>query len=105
MRSEGEEASSSAGEPIAMWREMVAKRRSESKRVTGTVGGRAASREEIVAGVKIRPQPSCIRQSATSGTRPPGRRHDFLRGYKRRRDRRRARRIHSVDGNWSEPDR
>ena len=77
------------GERSAMSRELVAKRRSESNRVTGTVGSRVASwasgvetrrwragtaaGEDIVAGMMIRPPLSCVKQSATSGTMPaPG---------------------------------
>ena len=66
--------------------QMVANRRSKSKRVMGTAarGSRMASRasgvetrllgagtaagEEIVAGVTIRPPLSCVREPANSGT-------------------------------------
>ena len=79
------------GERSAMTRELVAKRRSKSNRVTGTIGSRVtgyqwasevgtgrwragtAAGEDIVAGVTIRPPLSCVKQSATSGTKPaPG---------------------------------
>ena len=65
---------------------MVANRRKESNRVTGTVGSRVgswasgvemrrgragtAAGEEIVAGVTIRPLLNCVTQSATSRTMP-----------------------------------
>ena len=77
------------GKRSAMSGEQVAKRRGESKRVTGTVGNRVASwasgvetrlwraataaGEDIVAGVMIRPPLRCGKQPATSGTMPaPG---------------------------------
>ena len=72
------------GKRSAMSRERVAKRRSESNRVTGTVGRRVASwasgvetrrwragtaaGEDIVARVTMRPPLSCVKQSADSGT-------------------------------------
>ena len=70
-----------------MSREQVARRRSESNRVTGTVGagwpaGRRESRrwragtaagEDVVAAVMIRPPLSCVKYSATSGTMGWGR--------------------------------
>ena len=80
---DGEYAPSGAGEPIAM--SMVLKRRSDSNRVAGTVGSRAASRSsgvemsrcragaaagvEITAGVTMRPQLGS-RQTAGQGRLP-----------------------------------
>ena len=79
------------GERSAMSRDLVAKKLSESNRVTGTqweqggqlgVGSRdetfkggngGSSGEDIEAGVTARPPLSCVKQSATSGTMPaPG---------------------------------
>ena len=77
------------GERSAMSGELVAKRKSKLNQVTGTVGSSVASwasgvetrrwragtaaREDIVAGVMIRPPLSCAKQSAASGTMPaPG---------------------------------
>ena len=51
VRDDGELAPSGPGEPIAISRQMVAKRQSESKRVAGKVGSRAASR---ASGVETR---------------------------------------------------
>ena len=79
---DGERAPSGSCEPIAMSREMVAKRRGEPKRVTGTAGSRVASRAAGVEPVRGRARQLERRSwrarrsgngSAASGSRQPQR--------------------------------